>query len=592
MRVGSGAAQLGRPAGLAMASVVALLGSACVGSIGDGDGDDGSKPGSTPTHFVCDADAVPDAVPLRRLSRLQYRNTVLDLVATAAGDQADVVAAEIAPELDTLPTDTPTGSDKHYAGFTSLDQAIQQAHADGIYAVANAVGAKLTSTPERLEQVVGACATATDGSNDAVCLSDFIQSFGERALRREVTDDDVAFYSRPAVAAPYTPADYADVIALLLTAPEAMFFVEHGDEKSTDANAPLGAYELASRISYHFWQTMPDEQLLAKARSGELLDDAVYKAEVERAFTDGRTSKALSTFFAEWLSNTTLSPLDARIGTPTYDAIRGSFTPGPETRQHMLDEVVDAARYYAFDGHGSFADFFDSGKSFARTDDVAQVYGVAPWDGVSEPEDAPGRSGLLTRPAYVATGSIGTRPIMKGVFIRKALLCDTIDPPPGNAAANPPPLSPESSTRQVVENLTQTGVCAGCHQVSINPLGFATEGFDPLGRVRTEEVLFDVDGHPVGSAPIDTTSVPGVDDGDTAPSTGPADLTRLIAQSDKLDACFARQYFRFTFARVEDIDKDGCALSGVQEALESNAPLAEVLRAIALSPHFKTRSFE
>ncbi len=568
----------------------------CTGIIGGGDSS--SEPGSTPTHFVCNTAALPDALPLRRMSRLQYTNTVQDLIGAVGGAESATISSEMAKSLAGLPADTPTGTDKHYAGFTNLDQAIQQEHADAIYAVAGQLGARLTLTPARLNAVVGTCATATDGSNDDTCLTSFIRSFGERALRRAITDEDVAFYKQPAVAAPYKPADYADVIALLLTAPESLFFVEHGNDAApASASAtPLSAYELASRISYHFWQTMPDGELFAKARSGELLTDAGYKAEVERAFADPRTSRALSAFFAEWLSNTTLNPLDARIGTPTYDAIRGSFAPGPDTRQHVLDEVVDAARYYAFDGAPagarSFDAFFTSTKSFARTDDVAQIYGVAPWDGQSEPPDAPGRVGLLTRPAYVATGSISTRPITKGVFIRKALLCDSIDPPPGNAAANPPPLSADASTRQVIENLTQTGICAGCHQVQINPLGFATENFDPLGRLRTEETLFDDKGNPVGQAPLDTSSVPIVDDGDQAASTGAGDLTKLISASPKLHACFARQYFRFTFARAEDIDKDGCALSDVQKALDADAPLAEVLRAIALNPGFKTRSFE
>lgn len=573
------------PFALLVGGCAAALG-ACTGSIGDGDG---GGPKSTPTHFVCDAAAVPDALPLRRLSRTQYTNTVSDLVGAVAPADAQAILSSITPALASLPTDIPTGPDKHYAGFTSLDQALQQGHADGIYSVGAAIGKELTSTPARLGQVVGACAT---GASDQACLTAFVKSFGERALRRPLTDEDVAFYSKPAVAVPYKAADYADVIALLLNAPEALFFVEHGDPTSTAAVAKLAPYELASRISYHFWQTSPDAELLEKARTGELATDAGYAAEVERAYHDPRTRKALATFFAEWLGNTTLDPLDARIGTPTYDAIRGDFTPGPDTRQHYLDEVVDAARYYSFDKPASFDTFFTSGKSFAKTADVAQIYGVSPWDGSSDPVDAPGRVGLLTRPAFVATGSIDSRPIMKGVFIRKAMLCDDIAPPPGNVGANPPAPSPNASTRQVVEDLTNTGICAGCHQVQINPLGFATENFDPLGRLRTEETLFDDKGNAVGMAPIDTKSVPKVNAGDTTESTGAADLEKLMVESPKLHACFARQYFRYTFARMEDLDKDGCGLSDVQKALDDGADLAVVLRSLALTPGFRNRNFQ
>jgi hypothetical protein len=251
--------------------------------------------------------------------------------------------------------------------------------------------------------------------------------------------------------------------------------------------------------------------------------------------------------------------------------------------------------WYAFGGAGTFDDFFTSNKSFARTDDLATIYGAAVWDGASEPPafGDPARSGLITRAAYVATGSASTRPIMKGVFIRKALLCDEIAPPPPNAAATPPVLAEDATTRKVVEDLTHNGVCAGCHAVQINPLGFATENFDALGRVRAEQTLFDEEtGTVLGALPVDTSSVPRVDEGDETVSAGAADLVRLMLESPKPHACFARQYFRFTFGRVEDIQKDGCELEPIQEALDEGAPLAEVLRAVALSRGFQRRSFQ
>ncbi|MFT3767944.1 MAG: DUF1592 domain-containing protein [Minicystis sp.] len=569
-----------------LVSALALLSGAC------GHKAEEEPPKSTPTSFVCDPAAIPDALPLRRMSRAQYTSTVQDLVRWADPADADAILGELSPRFAALPADTPKGPDKHFGAFTSLDQAIQQEHADGIYALANAAGASLTKQPERLAAVAGACATDAMDENDDDCLDNLIRTFGERALRRPITDADVTFYRKPAGQAPFAAADYADVLALIMAAPESFFFVESGDPKAKQSPIALSAYELATRISYHFWQTMPDDELFEKARSGALLEEKVYEAQVERAFNDPRTREALATFYAEWLHNATLDPLDARVGTPIYDAIRGDYAPGPDTTQHLHDEVVDAARYYTFDSPASFDDFFQSGKSFARTDDVASLYGVPAWDGTSEPPDAPGRVGLLTRPAYVATGSLESRPIMKGVFIRKAILCDTIAPPPGNAAANPPPLSDESSTREVVENLTGSGVCAGCHTTLINPLGFATENFDSLGRLRDMQLLFDEEGNVVGSVPVDTASVPAVSAGDSARSKGAADLTKLISESPKLHACFARQYFRFTFGRMEDLDKDACALADVKKALDGGAPLADVLRAVALTPGFKARSFQ
>src|SRR5690606_1492281 len=153
------------------------------------------------------------------------------------------------------------------------------------------------------------------------------------------------------------------------------------------------------------------------------------------------------------------------------------------------------------------------------------------------------------------TGTANTRPIMKGLFIRRTVLCDKIPPPPENVMADPPELSAEFSTRQVVEAITEgegTG-CASCHVNYMNPLGFATEGFDSLGRARTVQQLFDAQGEPNGTAALDTTSIPQVIPADMTPSEGPSDLMTLLVDSGKPTACAVRHYFRFSFGRFEGV---------------------------------------
>ena len=580
--------------GAPVALTLSLLGAtACVGLIGDDDDEPEGKVPSTPTNFVCDASIVPESVPLRRLTHVQYVNAVSDLVRAALPSDGQAVIDQVAPLFDRVPDDQRIGPE-HYARFSRLDQTVQQDHVDATYDVANAVGAALTASPARMTEVFGPCATDPDATNDADCMAEFIRSFGERALRRPITDADVDFYMQPAEAPPFDTADYADVVALMLTSPWTLYFVEHGEEGSAGDRAPLGPYEIASRLSFHFWQTIPDDELLASARSGEILTADGYRAQVERVFADPRTRSALSTYFLEWLENTDLDELDSRLGMPLFDAFVGDFTPGPELRERMLQEVVDSALFYGYEGDGTLTDVYRNDKSFAKTDDLASIYGVPVWDGSSEPPTMPdaSRTGLLTRAAMLATGSANTRPIMKGVFIRTALLCDEIPAPPANAAANPPDLSAELTTREVVEELTHQGACAGCHETAINPLGFATEGFDALSRVRSEQTFYDPNtGQVVGNKPVDTTSVPRVDQGDETVSNGPADLTDLVVASPKPYACFTRQYFRFTFGRLEDLDNDACALADVKDALDEGQPLAEVLRAVALTEHFKDRSF-
>ena len=182
---------------------------------------------------------------------------------------------------------------------------------------------------------------------------------------------------------------------------------------------------------------------------------------------------------------------------------------------------------------------------------------------------------------------------MKGVFVRKNILCDAIPPPPPGANAKPPDLQPGMTTRETVEELTQMQgtVCAGCHAALINALGFATENFDALGRYRTEQRFFDAAGNPTGSKPIATDGVAHVTEVAT-PIAGAGDLMEQIINSGKVEACLSRNFFRYTFARWEDTANDGCALEGMRKALENGGTVVDLVMAATLDGSFRQRAFE
>ncbi len=570
---------------------------------GDGDGDFPSRPPSDdpdegPTEFSCDEELATPSPGMRRLTRRQYENTLFDLVARALGDEAaSSVYDEVAPLIDRLPEDQRAILPQDLHGtFRRLDQSVQQSHVDYWYEVGVLVG-QILSRDENLVTLVGSCAGDDDTSNDAACVTDFIRSFGGLALRRPLTDQEVAHYET--FYAPSTgidPLGFADVVGGLLNAPQFLYVVEHGDtevEAQTDT-FNLEAYELASRLSYHFWDTMPDERLLDLAATGELLDDATYEGEVERLWGDTRTRETLRGFFREWMKVEDLPELDSNNGATVFQNFAGDDLPSADLRQAMMDEVVDLIDYYTWEQPGGIEQIFTTNYSFAKSDELAGLYGVPAWDGESEPPAFESeRPGLLTRALFLSTGTANTRPVMKGVFMRRNVLCDKIPPPPENAMATPPELSPEFSTRQVVEEITEgegTG-CANCHATLINPLGFATESFDSLGRERTEQSLFDQDGAPSGTAAIDTTSIPQVIWGDTTPSEGPSDLMTMVVDSGKPTACAVRHYFRYSFGRWEGVVSDGCVLEQMRLALEETGSLAGMLRAVAMTDAFRRRTF-
>lgn len=574
------------------------------GNVGTGGGSTGSGAGGMPappsTRFACDANTKPPVAGLRRLTMTQLRNTLADLAAWAAGSASagQAVLTEVAAPLATLPADRRevVPQDLH-GSYRRLDQSLQQAHVEATYDVAVALGAALT-TAARLGTVVGACATDTNTSNDASCLDAFIKKFGARVFRRPLDASEVELYKTVyGTSAAASAAAYADLIGVLLTAPEALYFVEHGASQVAGQTGvyELTPHELASRLSYQLWQTAPDDRLLAAAANGTLQDPTVYDAEVARMLADARARPALDEFFADWMKVQDLPALDAKNADPVFRTFAAADLPDAKLRQAMIDDVLGMLRYYAWTQPAGIATILTSELSFARDARLAKLYGVSAWNGTGAPPALPAgqRPGLLTRALFLATGSANTRPIMKGVFLRTNVLCDPIPAPPAAANANPPALDPNMTTREIVEEITEmpASSCRICHAGLINPLGFATEGFDALGRFRTEQRLFDASGTETGRKPVNTATIPQVVAGDPTPIASPAELMALMVASGKVEACLSRHFFRFTYGRWEGA-ADGCALERGRRTLVDGGTVLDLAAAAVKADTFKRRTFE
>jgi hypothetical protein len=570
-----------------------------------------------PTAFSCDQTQKPAVEALRALTTLQYTNTLSDLASAALSDSAAGAAllTEIASSLSSLPPNVPIVPQNSVTlaaafpdgGWLRADQDIQFSRVQAFYNIGVQVGQALT-TPARLGQVVGSCATDADSSNDAACLTSFIQSFGTRALRRPLTDADLTFYSGVYGSdSKADPAAYADVIAAMLSAPEFLYFVEHGEAQVS--NLPgvysLSAFELASRLSYQVWDAAPDAELRAAAADGSLLTAAGYQKQVDRLFADPKAHAALHRFFTDYLEvessggprgtgGLNYHQLSLRNSDPLFKAYAGSDLPSDSLGQHLADDATALLDYYTWTTPGTIHDLLTSELSFAQTDDVAKLYGVPAWDGKSSPPALPAgqRPGLFTRALFLAAGA-DTAPILKGIYLRRYVLCDTIGPPPPAAANAMVPITTTQTTRQATETLTSVSPCNACHTSYINPLGFATENFDGLGRFRTEQTLYAADGTVAAKLPIDTVVTPHVGMGDsTTTASGPTELMREIDASNKPGACLVRNYFRYTFGRFEDLTADGCALEAVRKTLDNGGHLVDLWKAVVSTPAFKQRTFE
>jgi hypothetical protein len=555
---------------------------------------------------------------LRALTTAQVQNTLADLVSWALKSTSlgATVMSEVAGAMGALPGNAPIvpANSSDFAvtfpdgGWLRADQDQQFTRVQAFYGIGQAVAGALTNSASRLGTVVGTCATDSSTTNDAACLTTFIQTFGARALRRPITADDVTFYT--GVYGASTAADaaaYADVITVMLNSPDFLYFVEHGgDPVAGQAGVyALSAYELASRLAYHLWDTMPDDELWQAAASGSLLQASVYQMEVDRLFASPRARTAMRRFFEDYVQdNSSGGPrgtgglnyhdLTSRVGTPVFTAFAGANVPTGATYRNMVDDAVGMLDYYTWTAPGTIHDLLTSSLSFAKTSDLAAIYGIAAWDGAAAPPSFPDgqRPGLFTRALFVAAG-LETAPILKGVFLRRYVLCDTIGRPPPQAANAVVTPSTTETTREVTTALTAPAACSGCHTSYINPLGFATEGFDGLGRLRTEEALYNTDGTVAARLAVDTTGAPHVLMGDDATqAAGPAELMRIVESSNKPAACLTRNYFRYTFGRFEDLSLDGCSLEAIRGKLDGGGRLVDMLKAVTMTPAFKNRAFQ
>jgi hypothetical protein len=557
----------------------------------DDDAGDGTAGDDGPGAIACDPDAPWSASPLRRLTRRQYENTLFDLVATVVGpDDARAILDGLAVKLAAVPVDDRTD-------YVRLDQALDQEHVDGWYRVGKGIGDALTADPARLEALAGPCATDGDASNDDACVRDFVAQFGRLAFRRPLGADEIAFHAADATgsATDVSAAAFTERVAIMLMVPDFIYVIEDDLPEDGTDTFPLSGLEIASRLSFHFWDSMPDDALLQAAEDGRLDDDEGYTAEVDRVFADPRTRRTLGAFTNEWLQLERLPPLDELLGSPAYDAFVGDTTPSPALRGDMIAEVEDLFLRFGVDEDGTLADLFLSTESTTTSAELAAIYGVAPRDANDPPLVLPEseRGGLLTRAALVATGSLVTHPVLKGKLVRTRILCDDIPPPPADVPP-PPQLDPESTIREQLEQLTQREgtACKGCHD-QLNPLGFVTENYDGLGRHRTEERVFDlVTGELLATQPVDTAAVARVAPGDERIAADGMQLAEYVLDSGRAEDCLARQYFRFAFGRIEDDDADGCALAALRDAVGEGGSLRAMLRDVALRPEFRVRRRE
>lgn len=338
----------------------------------------------------------------------------------------------------------------------------------------------------------------------------------------------------------------------------------------------LSGYDIASRLSYLFWDTMPDGELLEAARDGELDTPAGIEAQARRLPADERAKEAVAVFHSQWLrfekmNNLRKSPeLFPDFDDKTARALR-------ESTERYLD--------YIFWEAGTLDAFLTDKKAFVN-DLLAPIYGVEP-PGTSEltlvDVNPAQRSGVLTQAGLMAGFAHETAdaPVLRGVFVLSRLLCDAPKPPPRGI----PPLSegtPEDgpmTTRQRLELTHVTGSCRTCHE-AIDGIGFAFGNYDAIGAFRTLD-----NGLPVNATGelTDTLDIDGEIE-------GAIELGERLAESRQVQRCVAEQWYRYALGTtLAQVDK--CSMWPVVDRFrERGNDFQELLIALVTSDAFRRRT--
>jgi mono/diheme cytochrome c family protein len=281
------------------------------------------------------------------------------------------------------------------------------------------------------------------------------------------------------------PAALRLMLKAALVSPQFLFITPATEAKAGSAIIPLDDYQLASRLSYLLWATMPDAELSALADRGTLHEPAILQAQVKRLLADPRSRALFDGFGAQWLGL-------GDLGRKTFDTAKF-----PQMTPAMRAAMVDEARLF-FDSivreNRSIVSFVNSDYTFLNGT-LAPLYGLEKT--VTGPQmrkvklaDA-NRGGILGMPAILATTSFPNRtsPVKRGVWVLEQVLGERVPPAPPNVPAldKQDPKKIENLTlRQRTELHRTNAVCANCHKI-LDPIGFGLENFDAIGRWREKD---------------------------------------------------------------------------------------------------------
>jgi hypothetical protein len=428
-------------------------------------------------------------------------------------------------------------------------------------------------------------------ANMATCLPQVLTTFMPKAWRRPVTTAEVSTaaavgtavltlaQASTATGAP-DPATSAVTAAFeyVLTATPFLYHVELGSPAivpSSSAVTPLSDYEVASRLSYFLWSSMPDAALTQAAAAGQLANGTGVPAQVTRMIADPKFSGFMSGFTDQWIGVNNIASNVAPDPTtfPNADATLIASI-GPETEAFVGNLITTQA---------PLTDLLTANYTFANGR-LAQFYGI---QGIPTTQTTFTQlslagtqrlGGILTQETFLTTTSLPTRtsPVKRGEYVLAQMVCTPPQPPPPNVPAlTPPTLGSGLTVRQALNEHAANPSCASCHN-AIDPIGFTFENFDATGAYRTTD----------NGTTIDASgSLYGING---APVTGAQGMAQAIAADPRFVQCVVKEALTFGIGRTFDAADGLGYVETVAQPLQKGGTWVSALQAVATSQAFLT----
>jgi hypothetical protein len=413
----------------------------------------------------------PGPFVIRRLTKTEYGNTLHDLLGV---DPA--VAAE-------LPDEVPGEGYMNSLSPLQSEQYLSIAN-EALNSALAAKGAPATAVQKSLFGE-----TPAEGTDLRAGAGKVARSLARSAYRRPPSEAEVATLLAVFDLGRTNKLDYTASLRLMLKAvlvsPQFLFITPAREAVAGEKIVPLDDYQLAARLSYLLWATMPDAELSELADAGKLHEPAILKTQVKRLLMDPRARALFDGFGAQWLGL-------AELADKTFDTKKFPQMTGP-----MRTAMYDEARLF-FDSivreNGSVVSFVDSDYTFLNGT-LAALYGLEKT--VTGPEmrkvklTNANRGGILGMPGILATTSFPNRtsPVKRGVWVLEQVLGQRVPPAPPNVPTlekQDPKKAASLTLRQRTELHRTNAVCANCHKI-LDPIGFGLENFDAIGRWRDQD---------------------------------------------------------------------------------------------------------